>query len=722
MIDQQHTTTVLPSTYGAHDPNPIPASVYQSNGIPTSPTAPSPVVAAATTSVQTVTATAYSGTTHASQTVQAAPVVATAYVPGSSPQNPVQAAVFNPNAQVSSGQQVPVQAAVYNPQAASGPTMMPDSTPSYNPSYNANSKRPSFNNGNFNYKTNESSYWECLVCTFPNLRTEANCKGCGSPIPPGLLFSPAAAEASMNPLPQNPVQQMNAQMNSMSLASAPNTATSSTMRVHIPSGMQPGQKIKVRSPDGMEVVKAIPPRGEWLMDGSRPFFRVQFGPTGTPQHSTSTAHEVPASTTMRVHIPSGMQPGQRIKVRSPDGMEVVKVIPTRGEWLMDGSRPFFRVQFGPSGTPQHSSPTAHEVPPPHRISWRQFYPRAPTAYSPPPLGTTPVPYAPLGSPGVPPNGRHKALIIGINYHGTRAQLRGCINDAKSMQNLLKQNGFPDDGSHMLMLTDERDRGGQYQPTKVNIMKAFSWFMQDVRKGDVLFFHFSGHGGQVPDKTGHEADGWNETVIPVDHDRAGQITDDVLFGTLVYKLPEGARLTALMDMCHSGTGLDLPFDYNVDTRRWKDDINPAHSAGDVCLFSGCEDSQTSADVQSGGRAGGAMTMAFTKAYQTAGMCTYHEFLTNVKKQLRKKRYSQRPQLTSSQKFDANSRIFSLGYLSSSGGIPSTIEGNHNPKIGRTKSRHVRPGRQGMDMFGFGGGNTGNVIMAGVGAALLADAFF
>ena len=109
-----------------------------------------------------------------------------------------------------------------------------------------------------------------------------------------------------------------------------------------------------------------------------------------------------------------------------------------------------------------------------------------------------------------------------------------------------------------MLTDERDRGrlsnkrvflevskhhhstttsgGQYQPTKVNIMKAFSWFMQDVRKGDVLFFHFSGHGGQVPDKTGHEADGWNETVIPVDHDRAGQITDDVLFGTLVYKLP------------------------------------------------------------------------------------------------------------------------------------------------------------------------------------------
>ena len=226
------------------------------------------------------------------------------------------------------------------------------------------------------------------MCTFPNLRTEANCKGCGSPIPPGLLFSPAAAEASMAQIPQNPIQQMNAQMNSMSLMSAPNS-TGSTMRVHIPNGMLPGQRIKVRAPDGKEVVTAIPPRGEWLMDGSRPFFRVQFGPSETSQHPT---------------------------------------------------------------------PTAHEVPPPHRISWRQFHSRASSAYSPPPLRTTPVPYAPMGSPGVPPNGRHKALIIGINYHGTRAQLRGCINDAKSMQNLLRQNGFPDDGSHMLMLSDERNRG------------------------------------------------------------------------------------------------------------------------------------------------------------------------------------------------------------------------------------------------------------------------
>jgi hypothetical protein len=248
-------------------------------------------------------------------------------------------------------------------------------------------------------------------------------------------------------------------------------------------------------------------------------------------------------------------------------------------------------------------------------------------------------------------------------------------------------------------------------------------LKDVQKGDVLFFHFSGHGGQVPDKSGMEADGYNETLVPLDYNRSGQISDDVLWGSLVYPLPEGVRLTALMDMCHSGTGLDLPYDYNVDTKKWKEDVNPAHSKGDVVLFSGCEDSQTSADVQSGWQAGGAMTMAFTKAYQQccSSMATYHEFLVVVKRELRRKGMRQRPQLTSSQQFDANSRIFSFGHLSGGGGgggVPTSIESNHNPQIGRKKNRHVRPARAG---FGGGGGNDlFAMAAAGAGAMLFANA--
>merc|ERR1712127_842236 len=99
----------------------------------------------------------------------------------------------------------------------------------------------------------------------------------------------------------------------------------------------------------------------------------------------------------------------------------------------------------------------------------------------------------------------------------------------------------------------------------------------------------------------------------------------------------------------------------------------------------------------------MTQAFMGAYESfGGMGTYHEFLVAVKKQLRKKRFSQRPQLTSSQQFDANSRIFSLGHkVSGGGGMESMIEPNHNPKVGRQMRRRVRPARQ-----GFGGGRGGN----------------
>lgn len=180
----------------------------------------------------------------------------------------------------------------------------------------------------------------------------------------------------------------------------------------------------------------------------------------------------------------------------------------------------------------------------------------------------------------------------------------------------------------------------------------------------------------------------------------------------------AAVSSLYSCCHSGTGLDLPFDYNVDTRRWKEDVNPAHSAGDVVLFSGCEDSQTSADVGGGygKQAGGAMTQAFMGAYEAVGCATYHDFLVAVKKQLRKQRFSQRPQLTASQQFEVNSRIFSLGIHNSTGSIPSMIEPNHNPKVGRMLRRHVRPERQGFggDLFG---------LMAGAaGAALVADALF
>lgn len=73
----------------------------------------------------------------------------------------------------------------------------------------------------------------------------------------------------------------------------------------------------------------------------------------------------------------------------------------------------------------------------------------------------------------------------------------------------------------------------------------------------------GHGGRVRDTSGDEDDGYDETLIPVDFMQAGQIVDDDLFDKLIKPLPANCQMTSLMDCCHSGTVLDLPYRFTAD---------------------------------------------------------------------------------------------------------------------------------------------------------------
>ena len=50
------------------------------------------------------------------------------------------------------------------------------------------------------------------------------------------------------------------------------------------------------------------------------------------------------------------------------------------------------------------------------------------------------------------------------------------------------------------------------------------------------------------------------MVPVDYSSAGQIRDDDIYTSLVRAMPAGATSVALMDCCHSGTVLDLPYKY------------------------------------------------------------------------------------------------------------------------------------------------------------------
>jgi hypothetical protein len=147
----------------------------------------------------------------------------------------------------------------------------------------------------------------------------------------------------------------------------------------------------------------------------------------------------------------------------------------------------------------------------------------------------------------------RALLIGINYMGTSGELKGCCNDVRKMQAFLLSHGWS--AESMLCLTDEPPGKADLLPTRMNILAGMRWLIADVAAGDSLFFHFSGHGGQQVDTHGDEEDGYDETICPLDFERAGQISDDELFERLVHPLPAGVRLTAVLDCCHSGHGME-----------------------------------------------------------------------------------------------------------------------------------------------------------------------
>mmetsp|Transcript_33125 Transcript_33125/g.68088 ORF Transcript_33125/g.68088 Transcript_33125/m.68088 type:complete len:246 (+) Transcript_33125:429-1166(+) len=158
-----------------------------------------------------------------------------------------------------------------------------------------------------------------------------------------------------------------------------------------------------------------------------------------------------------------------------------------------------------------------------------------------------------------PEGTKRAVLIGINYVGQQGELSGCHNDVKNINSYLQEVlGFERENMKVLM-----DDGMHEEPTFENIVRAFKWVVKESAPGDTVWIHYSGHGGRLEDQDGDEDDGYDETLIPIDFQSEGQIRDDDLLKYLVQPMCEGVTMTCLMDCCHSGTVLDLPYRFIAD---------------------------------------------------------------------------------------------------------------------------------------------------------------
>jgi metacaspase-1 len=141
----------------------------------------------------------------------------------------------------------------------------------------------------------------------------------------------------------------------------------------------------------------------------------------------------------------------------------------------------------------------------------------------------------------PPKARAMSLHIGLNavdpkhYGGWSGPLAACEFDANDMAQIAKAQGM----APKKLLT----KAGTRKAVLAGIRAA----AKALKKGDLFFLSYSGHGGQVADASGDEDDKQDETWCLYD----GQLIDDELYFELS-KFAAGVRLLVLSDSCHSGT--------------------------------------------------------------------------------------------------------------------------------------------------------------------------
>jgi hypothetical protein len=259
-----------------------------------------------------------------------------------------------------------------------------------------------------------------------------------------------------------------------------------------------------------------------------------------------------------------------------------------------------------------------------------------------------------------------ALLVGINDYKNVNDLQGCINDVTNVRNILKT-FFGFRNNDIRVLTNER-------ATKKNILYRLERMVKKAKKGDLLIFHFSGHGSQILDRDNDELkDHMDELICPYNMNwDDGYITDDML-RAILDQLPQGVKMEIMLDSCHSGTGTrDLMIDptpgtaapplYKTRFLRPPVDIECRHQGEESTLkatrtfrsdevltlnhvlWAGCRDDQTSADAWIDKRYNGAFTYYFCKHIrESRGDITRAELHSRIVDSLDHNNYSQLPQL-------------------------------------------------------------------------------
>jgi Caspase domain len=149
-------------------------------------------------------------------------------------------------------------------------------------------------------------------------------------------------------------------------------------------------------------------------------------------------------------------------------------------------------------------------------------------------------------------GSRRALCIGINQYPS-SPLYGCVNDARRWHGWFQQAGFQSD-----LLVDQ-------DATRERILNSLKSLVGESAAGDVIGIQFSGHGTQLPDLNGDEANGdtpgFDEALVPVDYMQNGFVIDDDI-AEIAKSIPNDVNVTFFFDCCHSGTATRVFLGRNI----------------------------------------------------------------------------------------------------------------------------------------------------------------
>lgn len=164
-----------------------------------------------------------------------------------------------------------------------------------------------------------------------------------------------------------------------------------------------------------------------------------------------------------------------------------------------------------------------------------------------------------------------ALLVGVGDYPDRPAGEDSWNDLSSENDLklvksfLLSQKFSEKNTHILYNTDA---------TVENLVSKFEFLINTVQLGDVVFFHFSGHGQQVADLNGKdlmknkmlvkdEEDNYDEALVLYNaplkwkdgYELEHHFVDDQMnyyLSRLRKKLGNKGQIVVVLDACHSGT--------------------------------------------------------------------------------------------------------------------------------------------------------------------------